>query len=268
MSSFELQKARFDDLCRRAMLMRPNTGDSGIGTLGEKRMHAVIKRFLCNDESCHEVKLEGTRFVSDVRIGNHVFEVQTGDFYPMRKKIDHYLNRTDCTVTVIHPIAVKRWISWVDPETMEVQPRRRVGSREKSVDLLVQLAALEPFLKHPRLHFRLLLLETYDFRLLDGRSPDRKKHSTHYERIPLSLLGDLSFNSPADFRSLIPETLPSPFTAKLFSKHAGLQSRDAYQAVRALAALELVTPSDPIGRARAWKTADPNEALPFATHPV
>ena len=256
MASFELQKAYFDDLCRRAMLARPGTEDSGIGTLGEKRMHAIIKRFLCDDTACHEVRLEGTRFVSDVRIGNHVFEVQTGDFYPMRKKIDYYLNRTDCTVTVLHPISVKRWMSWVDPQSMEVQPRRRVGNIGKPADLLVQLAALEPFLQHPRLHFRLLLLETYDFRLLDGVSSDRKKRATHYERIPLSLMGDLSFDSAKDFQSLIPETLPETFTAKIFSTHSKLRSRDAYLAIRALAALGLIVPTDPIGKARAWKATD------------
>ena len=174
----------------------------------------------------------------------------------MRKKIDHYLNRTDCTVTVIHPISLKRWISWVDPETMEVQPRRRVGSTERAADLLSQMAVLEPNLQHPRLHFRLLLLETYDFRLLDGRSPDRKKHSTHYERIPLSLLGDLSFDTLDDFRSLIPASLPSPFTAKQFATHTKLRTRDAYQAVRALVALGLAAPADPIGRARAWRLTD------------
>ena len=32
----------------------------GIGTLGEKQMHAAIKRFICPDESCHEIKIDGS----------------------------------------------------------------------------------------------------------------------------------------------------------------------------------------------------------------
>ena len=108
-------KARFDRLCREAMRIRPNLGDAGIGTLAEKCMHAVIKQYLCADVACHEVKVPNTRFVSDVRIGREVFEVQTGAFYPMKKKIDYYLTQTDYTVTVVHPIAAERWMSWVDP---------------------------------------------------------------------------------------------------------------------------------------------------------
>ena len=73
-------------------------------------------------------------------------------------------------------------------------------------------------------------------------------------------MGDLSFDSPKDFQTLIPETLPETFTAKIFSGHLKLRSRDAYLAIRALAiralaALGLIVPTDPIGKARAWKAA-------------
>ncbi|MBE6602691.1 MAG: hypothetical protein E7637_09370 [Ruminococcaceae bacterium] len=249
----EARKARFDRLCREAVRARPNLGDAGIGTLAEKCLHAVVKQFLCADSHCHEVQLENTRFVSDVRIGNEIYEVQTGDFYPMKRKIGFYLSNTDCTVTVVHPIAVQRWMSWVDPTTMEIEPRKRVSRKGRPIDLLPQLAALSEHLQNPRLRFRLLLLETYDFRLLDGTRKDRKKHATHYERIPLSMLGEMTFSSPADFRAFLPQDLPSHFTVKQFSRLSGLRGRDAYSAVRALAALGLVASADPIGRSMGWQ---------------
>ena len=98
-------KARFDRLCREAASAPRGVGDEGIGTLGEKRMHAIIKRYLSEDHTYHEVGVLNTGYVSDVRIGNDVYEVQTGAFYPMKKKIAHYLENTDCTVTVVHPMA-------------------------------------------------------------------------------------------------------------------------------------------------------------------
>ncbi len=248
-------KARFDRLCRDAMLARPDSGD-GIGTLGEKRMHAIIKQFLCDDPACQEVKLEGTRFVSDIRIGNEIFEVQTGSFYPMKKKIAYYLEHTDCTVTIVHPIPSLRWMSWVDPVTMEIKPRRRVTRVGQPIDLLPELSWLQPHLQNPRLRYQLLLLETQDFRLLDGTSPDRKRHATHYERIPLSLQGELDFFSPADLSALIPADLGAHFTVKQFSALSRLRGRDAYSAVRALVGLGLVESASPIGRSMGFRRTD------------
>ena len=95
--------SRFARMCEAALLQGRTQGDSGIGTLQEKRLHSIIKHFLCDNEDYHEVGVLDTRFVSDVRIGNLVFEVQTGDFFPMKKKIEHYLQNTDCLVTVVHP---------------------------------------------------------------------------------------------------------------------------------------------------------------------
>ena len=78
----------------------------GIGTLGEKQMHAAIKRFICADESKHEIKLDkprdnadgkakARRFVADILDGKTVYEIQTGSFAPLVKKIQWILDNTD-----------------------------------------------------------------------------------------------------------------------------------------------------------------------------
>ena len=246
-------KARFDRICEEAMRRDIRIADSGIGTLGEKRLHAVIKRYLCEDTDCHEVGVPDRRFVSDVRIGDEIYEVQTGDFYPMRQKIAYYMEHTDCTVTVVHPLAARRWMSWIDPKTTEISPRTRVTRSSTPVELLPQLYTLSEHLQNPRLRFRVLMLETQDFRLLNSRSRNPKLRTKHYERIPLALLDELAFNSPEDFRALIPEALPSHFTVKDFSKATKIQGRDAYSAVRALVARGLAAPADPIGRAMGFE---------------
>ncbi len=253
----DFEQARFNRLCREILVSRHTSGEAGIGTLAEKRLHAVIKRYLCEDEDCHEVGVLNTRYVSDVRIGNEVFEVQTGSFFPMKKKIAHYLEQTDCTVTVVHPIPVHRWVSWIDPQTSEITSRSRVIKRGRLQDLLPELYHLLPHLGNPRLRFRVLLIEAEDFRLLNGkRSRDRKKGSDRYERIPLSLLDDITFHAPADFRSLIPDALPQHFTVKDFSTLTKIRGRNAYSAVRSLAALGLFRAADPIGRSMGWERVE------------
>ena len=249
----DAHKARFDRLCREAASAPRGTGEEGIGTLGEKRMHAIIKRYLCEDHACHEVGVLDTSYVSDVRIGNDVFEVQTGAFYPMKKKIAHYIENTDCTVTVVHPISVERWVTWVDVKTGEVTPRKRSPKRERAIHLLPELYCLLSHLSNERLRFRLLMIEEEDFRTLTGRKDNRKRGARLYERMPLSLLGEIEFSSPTDFSVFLPADLPSPFTVKDFSQKTGLRGRDAYSAVHVLEKLGIITQTDPVGRAMAFK---------------
>ena len=246
-------KARFDRLCREAASAPRGMGDEGIGTLGEKRMHAILKRYICEDHIYHEVGVLNTGYVSDIRIGNDIYEVQTGAFYPMKKKIAHYLENTDCTVTVVHPISVTRWVTWVDAKTGEITPRKKSPKRERAIHLLPELYCLLPYLGNERLRFRLLMLEEEDFRTLSGRKDNRKRGARLYERMPLSLLGEIEFSSPADFSVFLPTDLPSPFTVKDFSQKTGLRGRDAYSAVHVLEKLGRITKTEPIGRAMAFE---------------
>ena len=246
-------KARFDRLSSEAAAAPRANGEEGIGTLGEKRMHAIIKRYLCEDHTCHEVGVLDTGYVSDVRIGDDVYEVQTGAFYPMKKKIAHYMENTDLTVTVVHPISVERWVTWVDAKTGEMTPRKRSPKRERAIHLLPELYCLLPHLGNERLRFRLLMIEEEDFRTLSGRKDNRKRGARLYERIPLSLLGEIEFTSPEDFAVFLPNDLPSPFTAKDFSQRTGLRGRDVYSAVHVLEKLGLITKTEPIGRAMAFE---------------
>ena len=248
-----MNQTRFKRLCMEAAVKERTGGADGFGTLAEKRLHAVIKKYICPNEDFHEAPIDGTRFLADIRVGNDIVEVQTGAFYPMKKKIDHYLQNTECTVTVVHPVATVRRLSWVDPESFEIGNARWVAG-ERAESILPELYCLLPHLGDPRLRFRLLLLEVHDFRLQNGtRSRDRKKGSVRYERMPIALLEELDLNTPEDFRRFIPEGLPSPFTVKQFSTRSKLRGRDAYSAVRVLAALGLFVPAEPIGRAMAFE---------------
>lgn len=247
------KQQRFLRLCREALLEPRAQGEAGIGTLAEKRLHAVIKRYLCEDEDCHEVGVLNTRYVSDVRVGNDVYEVQTGAFAPMKKKIDHYLTKTDCTVTVVHPIPAVKWVSWISREGELIAPRKKSPQKGRPEDLLAELYCLREHLGNPRLKFVLLLIEAEDFRLCSSRAKNPKKNAVRYERIPLALLDEQELVTPADFRRFIPDALPQHFTVKQFSDLTKIRGRDAYSAVRVLTALGLFRESTPIGRAMAWE---------------
>ncbi len=247
-----MNASKFSDLCLAAAARARTGGAQGFGTLAEKRMHAVIKHYICEDERFHEIPIEGTRYLADIRVGNDITEVQTGALYPLKKKIDHYLSHPDWTVTVVHPIAAVRKLSWVDPNTFEISPARRVAC-ERPISWLPELYHFREHLQNPRLRFRLLLLEVHDFRLQNGKkSADRKRGSVRYERMPTALREEWKLDTPEDCRVFLPDGLPSPFTVREYSERAGIYGMDAYSAVRVLCALGLIKEAEPIGRAMAF----------------
>lgn len=248
----DADRARFEELCTRAALARRSEGDGGFGTLAEKRLHAVVKRFLCPDEDFHEVGFSGTRYIADIRIGNDVFEVQTGALRPMKAKLAYYLEHTDCTVTIVHPITVNKQIVTIDPATGEASEPKRSPKHERANHLLSELYPLLPLFPDPRLRVRLLLIEATEYRIANARRHRGRLLPIKYERMPSALLDVLEFCTPSDYRALLPKDLPSPFTVKELSKTTGLRGRDAYSAAHVLAALGLTRPTDPIGRAMAF----------------
>ena len=249
------ERARFARLCTEAALSRRSEGDGGFGTLAEKRMHVVIKRFLCPNEDFHEVGMADARFIADVRIGNEIFEVQSGSFYPMKKKIAYYLEKTDCTVTVVHPITVNKRVTEIDPATGEILSSKRSPKHEKASDLLAELYPLIAYLPHERLNFRLLLIEAEEFRLAGARRHRGKLVSARYERMPTALLDVVDFTSSKDFRIFLPPELPEVFTVKDFSHATKIRGRDAYSAAHVLEALGVIAATEPVGRAMAFRRA-------------
>ena len=135
-------------------------GYDGIGTLGEKQMHAAIKRFICPDTSKHEVKIDRKsdqeaqgsktrRFVADILDGKNVYEIQTGSFAPLVKKIKWILENTDYNVTVIHPIAESKWVNIIGDDC-NISRRYKSPQKGKIEDLASELFYIRDFISCPR----------------------------------------------------------------------------------------------------------------------
>ena len=85
---------RFAKACEEAEQASPS--DKGIGTLSEKTLHAVLKRYYEPYGDNHEVKIGG--YVADI-VGEHgIIEIQTRNFDRLRKKLEeigaHHLIQT------------------------------------------------------------------------------------------------------------------------------------------------------------------------------
>ncbi len=268
----ESEKAYFSMLCHQELLNAQNCYKGGVGTLGEKRMHRVLKQMLRTPPDCQEVRIADTlrtdangvdgapapRFVADVLCNNTVFEIQTGSFYPLRKKLLWCIQSTPYDLALIHPIPAKRHLAWIDPISGEVGRLRRVAGTTCAASLASELYWLRPILCDPAAHARfclvLPLLEVQDYKWKNGYSADGKKGATRYERIPTALLDTVVLSSPADYAALfLPPALPAFFTAQTFSACSRIRGRAAYSVLHLLCDMQILAEAGKQGRSVLYK---------------
>ena len=223
---------RFARATETVLQKAPASGYAGVGTLAEKPMHAILKHYLSEDEDYHEVGVLDTDYVSDVRLGNTVYEVQSGSVFPMQKKVAHYLGATDCSVVVVHPMSWGGKLIRLDPKTGEVFSAKTYALHEKPLWFLADLYPLREFLASDRLSFQLLFVEIEDYRLPHTRRGTREK----LVRVPTRLLGELTLKQTSDYAALIPEELPVSFAAKEFADATHLRGRGVYSILHVLSA--------------------------------
>ena len=214
----------------------------GIGTLGEKTLHAALKRWFEPDEQAHEIRVGG--FVADIVGEQGIIEIQTAGFDKLRKKLAAFLDAAQ--VTVVYPVAHLKWLIWIDPDTGDVTKRRKSPKVGRYAEALPEFYKIKPLLTHPNLRLCVLLVDMEEYRLLSGWSKDKKKGSARYERIPLAVAGRLDISSTEDWAGFLPNPgapglgLPCPFTSKDYAKATGLNLSRAQTALNVLHAVDAV----------------------------
>ena len=186
----------------------------GIGTLSEKTVHAILKHYYEPDEDRQEIPIEN--YVADICANGEIIEIQTRQFDKMRNKLSAFLPRYP--VTIVYPIPREKWIIWIDEESGELSKKRKSPLKGNPYLIFPELYKIKMFLKHPNLRLRLVFLDMEEYKLLNGRSRDKKKGSMRYDRIPAALLDEIRINGREDYFGLIPEGLPERFTAKDFGE--------------------------------------------------
>ena len=220
----ELDISRFERATEIAML----SGEGGIGTLGEKLVHRALKYYIEPDESCHEVAFCGC--VADVKRGDMVYEIQTRAFERLLPKLERFTPSS--RVVIVYPLIVQKTLSWLDTDSGELTPPRRVSRCARKSDALAELSKIKEYIGNERVEFRLVLLSARELRYLDGYGVDRKRRATKIDKIPTGLLGDISFRALSDYAALMPDDLPQIFTAKNFERATLLRGRRAYFALK------------------------------------
>ncbi|WP_343210297.1 hypothetical protein [Anaerolentibacter hominis] len=218
----------FREACDRIVFQERQK--NGIGTLGEKTVHAVLKQYYEPDESRHEQKVDG--FYADVVTGNgEILEIQTRSFDRLRKKLEVFL--PSYPVTVIYPIPSRKWIYWIDDDGTMSKPRKS-GKQGRPWDAFYELYKIKPFLTEENLTLKIVLLDMEEFRLLNGWSRDKKRGSSRYDRIPRELIQEIILKGPADYQRYMMPELGKEFTVKDYKAAAKTTDRIAGKALHLL----------------------------------
>ena len=99
----------------------------GIGTLSEKTVHAILKNYYEPDVAKQEISL--FHLVADIFTGKEIMEIQTGNFFPLKKKLGIFLPHYP--VTLIYPLPRKKWVVRINQETGELSEKRKSPKLQK-----------------------------------------------------------------------------------------------------------------------------------------
>ncbi len=214
-TNWGMDEMTFAAACRA--VQETGRADQGVGTLGEKTLHMVLKRMIEPDMSRHEVKLGS--YVADILNERGVFEIQTRSLHKLKPKLAALLPYYP--VTVVAPVIETKWLLTMDPETGELTGRRKSPKRGEAADLLPDLAYLKPFLLDPNLSFLLVWLEGEELRV---RTQGKRRPAQRLEFAPTRYLGTVSLKTAEDYAALLPPDLPEEFTARELAKALGLSA--------------------------------------------
>ena len=232
MTDFE----RFEALCQEeAQVVEQGNGEA-IGTYGEKRLHRILKRFVCADIHTHEVRVG--RYVADVLTEEGITEIQTGSFRPLPPKLRYYLNETDYAVTVLCPLIAEKTIVRMDRESGEVLRVKRSPKHGRVMDVLPKLYWLGDLMENDRLTVEVALIVAEEHRYSERRYYNRA--GTYDSQLyPRSLRDRVLLRTREDLDAFLPEGVEA-FTAAEYEKYSKLKNRNLYSALNFLCAVGLL----------------------------
>jgi hypothetical protein len=143
-------------------------------------------------------------------------------------------------------------VSWIDPETSEISPRKASPKKAAVCDTLFELVRILPYVNHENLTVVAPLMEIDEYRMLDGWSKDRKRGSNRYERVPVDLIDIVTLHTDDDYRAQIPDILPERFTAKEFCKAIRRDERIGRGVMKVLETRGVLIKGEKQGRSQLW----------------
>jgi hypothetical protein len=186
----------------------PSAASPAVGTLGEKPLHASLKRLYTGAGDRVEVTVEG--FVVDIVHGKELIEIQTGSFSHLRRKLTALLPRY--RVRVVHPVAVRRQIVRMDADGT-VLSCRMSPKKGAITDVFAELVSLADLVAHPGFTLEVVLVADEELRRHEPAKAWRRRGWVVVEHRLVEVVDKVVIDSPVAFATLLPDSVPETFTS-------------------------------------------------------
>lgn len=223
-----------------------------IGTLNEKSIHSMLKDYYESDKTKQEVPIGG--YVADIVNSSGIIEIQSRGFDKLREKLKYYTINNN--VKVVYPVSILKYINWVDPITREVVERRKSPGKLSVIDVFEELYKIRELLTNANITFTVVLLETEEYKLLDGHGINNKNKATKVDKVPTNIIEEISFSIISGYEKFVPRTLKRGFTSDDYAKAARCKIKTARTALLILTELGYVTRTGKEGRKYLYRSID------------
>ena len=197
--------------------------NNGIGNLGEKRLHFALKYFYEPDDFFHEIKIN--KYVADIEKDGFITEIQTGNIFKLKEKIDYYASNGYRTKIVI-PVYSNIKIVNMNTEGGVINTR----NSPQRYDLFSFSKDLN-YIKHNNikgyLDIDFVYFDIEEYRTITTSQSGRRSRIIKKDRIPLKLTDIIHTGTIDDYESFIPFGLPYYFSAVEFSECANTSRSNA-----------------------------------------
>ena len=179
-----------------------------IGTMGERSLHAALKKWYAQPGDRLEVEVEG--YLVDVVRGDLLIEIQTGSFSSIKAKL---LALTEChAVRLVHPLAREKWIVYLAEDGLTETGRRKSPQHLGLVHVFKRLVSIPEVMARESFSLEVLVTQEEEIRRELPRRSSGRRRTSKFDRRLLCVEGRKIYETPADLRAFLPEHLTQPFT--------------------------------------------------------
>ena len=188
---------------------------SGIGTLSERSVHAVLKKYYEPFSDSHEIKLG--RYIADIVGENGIIEIQTAQLFKLKDKLKTFI--PCCRTTVVYPLIAERRIVKCDIHGNKISARKS-PLKLNPYNAFEELYPLREFISDENFRFCICIIKADVFKAPGKTTKGKTKNNIKSDTVPTELIDEIYLNSPRDYFQFIPENLPEKFTSADFSETA------------------------------------------------
>jgi hypothetical protein len=179
-----------------------------IGSLNEQPLHSALKSWYAGTDGQMEVGVDG--YIVDVVHGQQLIEIQTGNFYSIKKKLK--LLAINHPIKLVYPITTEKWLLKL-PIQREKQPQRRKSpKRGKPIQIFAELVSFPEILLLNNFSLELALIKEEEVRQFTGKKLWYQNGWHTIEHRLLDVNQTLCFENAEEISKLLPGNLPAEFT--------------------------------------------------------